>query len=832
MMPFRPSSRPPQPRHRHARASSSSMAALAALTLGVTGLAAAAQAAGPAEPASTPGQEGSALFGPNVTVFDSSWTTDQINALLQGTSHETEFSQNRHQFFFAPGAYGDGSGADDPATATGIVNSELGYYQAVGGLGASPEDVVLNGAIHVEPFRACEANPWDCQSPGSLNNFWRSLSNMTINPIQQPVGIDADRDFPSGIANGPHWFRYSVSQASPMRRMNIEGSLTLMGRVGEYASGGYLANTKVSGTVQSGSQQQWYTRNSEVGAWDGGVWNMVFSGVAGAPATNFGGTDLTGAGADRSITNVATTPVSREAPFLYVSASDPAAADPADAGSYSVFVPNARTDSTGVDWSTSPDAGASIPLADFHIAQPGDSAATINQALAAGQNLLLTPGVYHLSDSLHVDRADAVVLGLGMATLTPDAGTAALEIGDVPGVKVAGLTIDAGTTRSDVLVRVGTPCATPDDASATDPTTLTDVFIRVGGAWAGRAATSIEVNADHTLLDHIWAWRADHGDGVGWDQNTADHGLVVNGDDVTATGLFVEHYQKNQVLWNGNGGQTVFYQSELPYDPPTQADWMDGAANGYASYRVADDVVTHHATGLGVYSFFDPTRISEPSVADTAIQVPATPGVSITSAVTKFLNGVGGIESIVNDQGGAVSQSPVDTRYLPSYATAGEPVDPPAPAPDPSCDVTAPVVSADVDEDARVVALTATDDLSGVASIEYALGEGEGGWTAYTAPVTVPDDVATLRYRATDNARNVSEIGTVDLGVVAPPSPQPTPSTSTDPGTGAPPSSSPSADADLARTGTGAGLAGAAALALLGAGGAALAVLRRLHQER
>ena len=76
------------------------------------------------------------------------------------------------------------------------------------------------------------------------------------------------------------------------------------------------------------------------------------------------------------------------------------------------------------------------------------------------------------------------------------------------------------------------------------------------------------------MLDDIWAWRADHGKGVGWTDNTADTGLVVNGDHVTATGLFVEHYQKTEVIWNGEHGVVTFFQNEKPYDPPSQAAWM------------------------------------------------------------------------------------------------------------------------------------------------------------------------------------------------------------------------------------------------------------------
>ncbi|WP_202107084.1 adenylyl cyclase [Agromyces seonyuensis] len=619
--------------------------AIAALALG-GGLLSSAPAAAAEEPD----------FGPNVTIFDDTWTADQISAALMAASTEAEFSLNRHQFFFKPGTYGSAAGQDNPATATGIVNSELGYYQAVAGLGASPEDVRINGSIHVEPVRACEANPWDCQQPGSLTRFWRSMSNLTFNPIQRPVGADASRPFPSGITNA-HQMRFAVSQAAPLRRINIEGDLTLMGRVGEYASGGYLANSNVDGEILSGSQQQWFTRDSSVGTWNGGVWNMVFSGVDGAPATDFGPQPGGGVG---NKTSIATTPIVRESPFLYLDGED-----------YEVFVPKAKTETSGYDWSTDASAGESIPIGDFYIAHEGATAAQLNAALAAGKHLLVTPGVYYLDAPLQIDRADTVVLGLGYASLVPTAGNAAIEVGDVAGVKIAGLTVDAGETKSDVLVQVGPAGASVADAS--DPTTLTDVFIRIGGPWAGKATTSIEVNSPHALLDHIWAWRADHGQGVGWTSNVGDHGVIVNGSDVTALGLFVEHYQKNQVIWNGERGRTIFFQSEIPYDPPTQGAYMDGTRLGYAAYRVGDNVRHHLAQGLGVYSFFDSQyNAGQHLYVESGVQVPQRPGVRIESAASVMLNGTGGINHVVNDQGDAALVSGA-AKTLAVYETETDP---------------------------------------------------------------------------------------------------------------------------------------------------------------
>ncbi|MFE6236649.1 adenylyl cyclase [Cellulosimicrobium sp. NPDC057862] len=608
---------------RTARRARAAGAGVAALAVAATGVALGAPAT--AAPATDPD------LGPNVVFIDDSWSVDQINTYLASINDEAEFSQDRHAVFFEPGVYGDASGANDPATATGIVNAEVGYYTAIAGLGAQPDDVLINGALSVQPVVSCPNNPWSCQDPGSLTRFWRSLSNVAINPIQRPVDEDVNRPFPAGITD-PHQLRFAVSQAAPLRRVDIQGDLTVFGRFGEYASGGYLANSRVSGRLVTGSQQQWYTRNSEVGTWDGGVWNMVFSGVEGAPATDFGPQPDGTAG---NKTTLDTTPLSREAPFLFRDGEDLA-----------VFVPDARTETRGVDWSIDADAGQKLSLDTFFVAHEGDSAAEINAALSTGKNLLLTPGVYHLDEAIRVENPDTVVLGLGYASLAPTSGTAALEIGDVAGVKVAGITVDAGPVESDVLVRVGP--ADAHVAEATDPTTLTDVFVRVGGPWVGKATTSIEVNSDHVLMDHIWAWRGDHGAGIGWDQNTGDHGVVVNGDDVTATGLFVEHYQKNQTIWNGERGRTVFYQSEIPYDVPSQAAFMDGDRKGYASYRVGDHVQRHDALGLGVYSFFN--QGVDVRVA-SGIQTPVRAGVTFRSMTSVFLNGSGGIDHVINDTG-------------------------------------------------------------------------------------------------------------------------------------------------------------------------------------
>jgi hypothetical protein len=227
-----------------------------------------------------------------------------------------------------------------------------------------------------------------------------------------------------------------------------------------------------------------------------------------------------------------------------------------------------------------------------------------------------------------------------------------MSVADVKGVKIAGLLFDAGPVGSDTLLQIGGTNAHKSDPA--DPTSLHDVFFRIGGAAAGKARTSLVVNSDKVILDDIWAWRADHGTGVGWTVNTADTGVVVNGDDVTAYGLFVEHYQRYNVIWNGEGGRTIFFQNELPYDPPNQAAWTHDGVNGFAAYKVGDDVTTHEGWGLGSYCFFN----VDPTIhATRAFEVPVTPGVKLHDILTVSLGGVGTIDHVVNDTG-AAAQGP------------------------------------------------------------------------------------------------------------------------------------------------------------------------------
>ncbi|MFG1825350.1 discoidin domain-containing protein [Microbispora bryophytorum] len=530
-------------------------------------------------------------LGPNVRVFDPSMSSASIQSTIDTIFNQQEsnqFGSQRYALLFKPGTY---SG----------LNAQIGFYTSIAGLGQSPDNVTINGDITVDAG-------WF--NGNATQNFWRSAENLAVVPVN---GTD----------------RWAVAQAAPFRRIHVRGGLNLAPNGYGWASGGYIADSKIDGTVGPYSQQQWFTRDSTIGGWTNGVWNMVFSGVVGAPAQSF---------PNPPYTTLATSPVTREKPYLYVDSG----------GAYRVFVPSLRTNSSGVSWANGATPGSSIPLTQFYVAKPSDSAATLNQALGQGLNLLFTPGVYHLSQTLNVTRADTVVLGLGYATLIPDNGVVAMNVADVDGVKIAGLLLDAGTVNSPVLLRVG-----PDGASAShagNPISIQDVFFRIGGAGPGSATTSLVVNSDNTIIDHIWAWRADHGAGVGWNSNPADTGLIVNGDNVTAYGLFVEHYRKYEVIWNGQGGKTIFFQNELPYDPPNQASWMNGSTRGYAAYKVADSVTSHEAWGMGSYCNFS----TDPSiVAERGFEAPNRSGVKFHDLLTVSLGGVGTIAHVINDTGGA-----------------------------------------------------------------------------------------------------------------------------------------------------------------------------------
>jgi len=538
------------------------------------------------------------LLGKNAFVFDPAMDMKEVQTLIdtlhaRQTAKNSEFSTNRYALLFKPGTY--------------KLDVRVGYYMHIIGLGNSPEDVIIVGSVNSVSIRG------GVRSGHVLTNFWRAAENLTIVP-----SVDSTNT-------------WAVSQAAPLRRVYVKGNLKLHDGA---SSGGFMADCKIDGTVFSGSQQQWLTRNSVFKKWDGGVWNMMYVGVVNAPHENW---------PDKPVTTIKETPEVREKPYWTYFG-----------GKYILKIPELKKNSIGVDWDKSNNGEKSVSIDDFYLAKPGiDRAKSINKALKKGKNILFTPGIYSLDESLKVTRPGTIMMGIGMATLVPEKGNMAIEVKDVDGVTIASLILDASKIPSKTLLQVGE--AGSKIHHAENPTFLFDVFCRVGGPHEGSALRCMVINSNNVCADHVWLWRADHGNGIGWDKSKCANGLIVNGNNVTIYGLFNEHFQEYQTIWNGEKGRVYFYQSEMPYDPPTVDGWKHGETYGYASYKVADHVKTHQAWGIGIYNVF----YDAPVIVDQAIETPSVVENNIYHKVIIWLNGNKGsiVKSIINGKGGSVNSS-------------------------------------------------------------------------------------------------------------------------------------------------------------------------------
>jgi predicted heme/steroid binding protein len=534
-------------------------------------------------------------FGENVFVFDPAMNMKEVQTLIdtlfkRQALAKSEFNKNRYALLFKPGTYN--------------LDIQVGYYMQISGLGASPEDVIIIGAVR--------SNTTHHNSV--LTNFWRSVENITIVPTTDSTVV------------------WGVSQAAPMRRVHIKGNLNLFDK--GYASGGFLADSKIDGVVSSGPQQQWLSRNTEWGKWIGGNWNMMFIGVHGAPAENW---------PENPYTVIEKTPVIREKPYITF-----------DKKGFTIKVPQLEKSSSGATWTNPSRIDKSVSLKDFYIVRAGkDNSESINSALKKGKNLLFTPGIYLLDKTLRVTRKGTIIIGMGFPSLMPVNGNSAIELSDVDGITVSGITIDAGPLKSDYLFVAGEKGSIKSHEA--DPSFLYDIFFRVGGPAEGSTSSCMVINSKNVVVDHTWLWRADHGNGVGWDKNRCANGLIVNGDDVTIYGLFNEHFQEYQTLWNGNNGKVYFYQSEMPYDPPSVDSWKHGNTFGYASYKVSDKVMTHEAWGIGIYNVF----YDAPVIVDNAIETPPAIEDKIHNKIIFWLNGnkESVVKSIINGKGGEINVS-------------------------------------------------------------------------------------------------------------------------------------------------------------------------------
>ena len=554
------------------------------------------------------------LLGEHVYIFspeDNPALVNEVLADLYEKQEENQFGNSRYAIYFMPGIYDES------------IEVNVGYYMQVAGLGILPTDTRI-------PSLQCTAE-WLGDDPNNHNaccNFWRGVENLEL-------------------GSNTMW---AVSQATFMRRVQVDGALFLHDNYG-WCSGGFLADSNTELMTDSGSQQQRLSRNCSWKSWMGENWNMVFVGTK-------EGENPRGTWPAIPYTTVEITEKIQEKPFLIYD----------EKNGYQVFVPEVRKNAMGVSWEDGVH-GVALPISEFYVAKADvDTAETINAALSEGKHLLLTPGIYELSEPLCVKKEGTIVLGMGLATLQSVDGSVCMETADVSGLIIAGVLFDAGDVMSENLLVVGDGDVTDADTSenlmpgeadeliSRDFISLSDVFFRVGGtvtAEPTQAKCCITINSDNVIGDNLWVWRADHGDQVAWDKNVTKNGIIINGDNVTMYGLMVEHFHEYQTIWNGENGKVYMYQSEIPYDVPSQDVWMshDGEMEGYASFYVAEDVQQFEAWGLGVYLYNRDAMV----VLNTAMEVPDREGVKVHHICTVMLNGYPGMRHVINNCGGSVT---------------------------------------------------------------------------------------------------------------------------------------------------------------------------------
>lgn len=550
------------------------------------------------------------IFGEKVIIFSPSDNPDSVAACLTHINDllfGKEMSADRYAVLFKPGDY----------TQAGLIN--VPFYVHIAGLGKTPYDVKLSN-IHTPPH---------LRDGNGTCTFWRSAENFSI------IG---DASY-----NEPETFKWAVSQAAPLRRVYSQRVLRTQWGNG-WVSGGFAADCLFEAPAGSDHQQQWFYRNSYLGEGRGDFreekYNYCFQGVElGEKADH---ASYYGDNSRDNVTFITTTPVVREKPFLFIG----------DDGRYKVFRPALRHDSKGVSYTRdSMGEGETIDLLDNFFIVKGDvSAAEINRQLRDGKNILFTPGMYTLEEPLRIERPNTIVMGIGWATLIPGKSNpeTAISIADTDGVSVASLLFDSHYSSSTLITVGDRKTSVRHDAN---PSVLSDLFFRIGGFRPDKVHVdqAVKISSNDVIGDHFWIWRADHGvrGSVGWDINTAKNGLVVDGDHVSIYGLFNEHFQEYQTLWNGENGRMVFYQCETPYDAPEQSRYMseNGTRDGYAAYKVAGHVKNHDASAMGIYDvLFKDIRI------ENSVEAPECEGVRIINLCNNSLSSPGprGIGYVLN----------------------------------------------------------------------------------------------------------------------------------------------------------------------------------------
>ena len=147
------------------------------------------------------------------------------NIATQQVPLSAQFDDTGYALLFEPGTYGSPS---DPLVF------QAGYYTEVAGLGAVPQDTVINGQIEVFPRPPGLRHPCPIAMGNSNVNFWRSMSNLTLNVMNSDpnnyIPTPITELPPISVTYGGFCFDggtdlWSVSQATPVRSVIINGNL-------------------------------------------------------------------------------------------------------------------------------------------------------------------------------------------------------------------------------------------------------------------------------------------------------------------------------------------------------------------------------------------------------------------------------------------------------------------------------------------------------------------------------------------------------------------------------------------------------------------------------
>eukprot|EP00928_Gymnodinium_smaydae_P091113 TRINITY_DN74817_c0_g1_i1.p1 TRINITY_DN74817_c0_g1~~TRINITY_DN74817_c0_g1_i1.p1 ORF type:complete len:621 (-),score=51.79 TRINITY_DN74817_c0_g1_i1:214-2076(-) len=453
----------------------------------------------------------------------------------------------------------------------------VNWYTSLMGVGVQPRDVRVRGILSKDAYPGSEK--------GCLENFWKSAEGLTTS---EDVTL------------------WAVSQAAPLRRAVIGGDLLLSetdahstNNGSHFASGGFLADVQIGGSLNWGDQQQFFFRNSEFANVDytSAGQSMVFVGVTGAPSYN---TSMP----KPLISNVFETPSVAEKPYLVE-----------HEGEWYIVVPEVEHRKRGVTSAWSRFGLRWIPIDRVFVAREGDTADDIARGIVGKQALLLTPAIYGLQHPIRISQPGFVVLGIGMPTLVALQGLSAIVVDRrAYGVRIAQVLLEAGT---------------PLTVDATEPLlswrgdrgVASDLFARVGAfsyqtdfhpsCLIPKVDIMVKVDGDGVIFDNAWLWHADHDDctlGLGTayadppksDEAFSATGLLVNGDNVIGYGLAVEHTKHDLLQWEGENGKVFFFQSELPYRSN-----LDFGTQGWVGFKVGYDVESFDGFGIGVYQVFN-----------------------------------------------------------------------------------------------------------------------------------------------------------------------------------------------------------------------------------